>query len=178
MSINKFPHFFSKSQNFKQMKTFTSLLFSISIMVVFTQCAGSQFVNNPPFVVESVTQHQLTDSNNNDKGTLFKIALKNVDTNAISFEKIYFNNKGTNVLMALTDENTLITAKFVRNISGRNLVLHKDPKKEIGNKPPVLVEKPPFKMKDNEAVLTYTENGITKYFKLENIKKGKAVIQN
>ena len=52
---------------------------------------------------------------------------------------------------------------------GDDLVLNADPKKEINNKLPET--KIPFELAKNEAIITYTFKGETKYFKLKNIKQ-------
>jgi hypothetical protein len=51
-----------------------------------------------------------------------------------------------------------------------NAAMSLDPQNEYGNEPPQ-TEKLPFELLKNEAVITFDENGRTKYVKLENISQ-------
>ena len=48
--------------------------------------------------------------------------------------------------------------------------MHVDPRKEYGNKVPVL-ENIPFDLKADEAVVVYSKNGETGYYKLQGVKE-------
>ena len=69
------------------------------------------------------------------------------------------------------EDKTFLIGHF--NNSNRekyDIIIDADRKKEINNKPPETV-KIPFELKENEAVISYKEDGKTKYFKIENIKQ-------
>ena len=58
-----------------------------------------------------------------------------------------------------------------------NYILHKDPKKEFGNKPPIITEKIPFVLNDNEAVITYKVNNKTEYYKVFNVVENSKILK-
>ena len=64
---------------------------------------------------------------------------------------------------------TLIGNISTSTIGNSNLVMDVDPKKEINNEIPETNF--PFDLKENEAVLSYLEKGVTKFYKVKNIKK-------
>ena len=72
----------------------------------------------------------------------------------------------------MEDEGTMATAKFENHKP--DIVMHSDPKKEVGNQPPRLrteEEKTfPFELNADEAVLSYLENGKVKYVKISGVK--------
>lgn len=154
------------------MKTFTSLILGIVIMAIFTQCAGSQFINNPPFKLESaIKQHWTSDSTNNE-GVVIKVKLKNVDTEKISFDKLFVDNRALIVTTNVEQNGVLLEVKYPTTDHRETLVLHKDPKKEFGNKPPAPVGKPPFELENGEMVISYSSQGITNFFKIKNVATG------
>ena len=51
-----------------------------------------------------------------------------------------------------------------------DFVMHVDLRKEYGNKVPVL-ENIPFDLKADEAVVVYSKNGETGYYKLQGVKE-------
>lgn len=158
------------------MKTFTSLLLSICTMGIFTQCASSQFVDNPPFELDRATEHRIMKGDTVEKGRLLKIVLDKVNTDDIVFDKVYFGNRALDVSPTIDGNTVILEAKYTAAGEIRDLVLHKDPKKEVGNRPPAPVEKMPFELKKGEVVIAYTDKGKTKYFRIEQVQNGDSVI--
>ena len=82
--------------------------------------------------------------------------------------------KSTKVEMVSQENKTYLIGHY--NTSNRekyDLVIDVDTKKEINNKPPNQ-EKIPFELKEDEAVISYKEDGELKYFKIEKIRKTKS----
>ena len=50
-----------------------------------------------------------------------------------------------------------------------DLILHNNATKEVGNDHPE--NKTPFELKENEAVISYKEGAIIKYYKISDIEK-------
>lgn len=85
---------------------------------------------------------------------------------------MYFAKKEGSLEIRDKDGKAFLTGHI--NTSKRRdqeLVLDIDPKKEIKNELP---EKTfPFELKENEAVISYLENGVTKFYKVKNMVKTK-----
>ena len=142
--------------------------FYLFILLGLASCKSTKFDNNPPFKVTEATYNYWTGGQQGVSGIRIKI---NYEANSeISFDKVYFENKEGTIDKYSDDGKTYI----VGNIStskprGDDLVLDVDSKKEINNKLPEM--KIPFELEKNEAIISYTYNGETKYFKLKNIKQ-------
>ena len=147
----------------KAMKILGVLVF----IVGFTQCKSTKFDSNPPFTVEKSSYNNWVGGQPGVSGTRVEVYLTSkVD---IAFDALYFKNRKTNVEFREKDGRTFLTAHY--NTSKRNdMILESDGKKEAVNKLP---ENFPFKLKENEAVISFKEGDKTKYVKIENIKETK-----
>jgi hypothetical protein len=106
-----------------------------------------------------------------DSGTDFYIEFKKRLSKEIKLEKIYFRNQESNLEGAT--ENTFVSHFYQKNIN-QDLILDSDSLKEYGNKAPVIL-KPKFDLKPNEALLEYTENKETLFFKIMNAKENPTI---
>lgn len=143
---------------------------AIVLMFGFTQCKSVKFDKNPPFSIESVTYSNLPVS----KGTRVEIYLSNkID---IAFESLFFQYKKTKIEIREKNGKTILTAYYNTSKILNDMVLESDSKKEIVNKVDehfFLKKNYPFELKENEAVISFKEDGKVKYVKIENIKKTK-----
>ncbi|PQB08548.1 hypothetical protein BST83_16520 [Polaribacter filamentus] len=67
----------------------------------------------------------------------------------------------------------IIIANFVSAVK-QDITLDLNSSKEINNTVPE-IKKFPFKLNQNDAIISYILKGKTKYFKVKSIKKGKSV---
>jgi hypothetical protein len=91
--------------------------------------------------------------------------------NAIDFDSIYFRNQTVNLETKNHKQTKLVVGYFNTSTtkSKKDLLLQKDATKSEST---INLElKIPFNLKENEAVISYTEAGITKYYKVSNLKK-------
>ena len=144
------------------MKTLSILLLILS----FSQCGNTKFENNTPFIIDSANYMTWTGGQPGIHGINVQIQLK--EKSNITFDSLYFRNNATKVEFK---EASLIIANYSSSKNtNSDIILHLEPKKEFKNKIPVQ-EKIPFKLEDNEAILTYQVNGETKYYKIKEIKE-------
>lgn len=139
------------------------LIIALFLVTSLTNCSTMQNKNNhlqkeAPFTVVEA----LHISNENAPYTILSIKKTNPE---IVLDEVYFLDKKLKLKL---DAGSYIAK--INTIINKDLILHSDPKKEYGNTPPV-VEKIPFKLKDNEAVVSYKIKGIVKYYKLKVIHK-------
>ncbi len=142
------------------------ILSVLAIIFSFTQCGSSKFITNPPFEIVFAEYYKCTSEHSKISGLEVKIKLK--QNTAINFDSLYFKNKVTKIKKK---EASMLIANFntLKNYPS-DLILDIDSKKEINNKLPKL-NKFPFKLNKNEAVLSYQLAGETKYFKIKNLKE-------
>lgn len=143
---------------------------SICIALLFVQCKSSQFVTNPEFKIISATYYSWTGGQPNVGGINVKITLEK--TTAINFDTIYFRGRKTNTEIKSTEDKTTLLGYFPKNYKNNlNLVLDKNPTKELKNTLPKKETPFPFALKKDEIVISYTYNKKTKYFKTNVTRK-------
>lgn len=132
-------------------------LLGITILALFfTQCASVQFDKNASFTVKSVTK--LADEN---------LKIYYTSASKINFTDLYFGGKKEKIQSKKDENGTFIIGDFKNSLANlKDIQLHGDPKKEYGNTPPK-IEKTPFELKENEAVISYKVDGETRYYKIE-----------
>ncbi|WP_299668295.1 hypothetical protein [uncultured Polaribacter sp.] len=144
------------------------ILSILTILIGFSQCGSNKFVKNPPFKVAKAFYNNWVGGQPGVSGTKLELHLTNASE--INFDSLYFQNKKTKVeLTDLSDKLQVIGHFSTSKRADRDLILDIDPKKEFNNTPP-MIEKFPFELKENEAILSYKKGEKTRYFKIENIK--------
>lgn len=83
----------------------------------------------------------------------------------IKLEKIYFHYQESPI-QEITPKD--FKSSFLQSNKKEDLIMDKNPAKEYGNKAPV-VQKSKFDLKSNEAVLEYTKDGKTLFYKIANV---------
>ncbi|WP_223267158.1 hypothetical protein [Polaribacter sp. IC073] len=149
------------------------ILSILTIIVSFSQCGSNKFVKNPSFKVEQAVYNNWVGGQPGVTGTKLEIHLKNAAS--INFDSLYFQNKITKVEVIQLDDKLQLIGHFSTSKKQKNdIILDADPAKEFQNTPPNL-EKFPFDLKDNEAILSYKKGKKTVFFKILNIKEVQAV---
>ena len=114
---------------------------------------------------EGVNQLEIT--------TNLYILLKKPLKKGITLEKIYFKNQMGRIEIT---NNVSFVAHFQQESVRKDMILHNDPKKEYGNKVPIIIA-PKFNLKANDAVLEYKINGTVLYYTMKAIQE-KPMIPN
>lgn len=154
------------------MKFIKPLLFSVFllfVMVSFSQCSSSKKMQKkaPVKIVEVYSQDWVAGIQGGGAGT--NVFIKIADGNPVSLDSLYFRKKVTPLELA---SNNNYVAYFLShtNRGPDDLIMSGNAKEEFGNSMPLKQEKFPFELKDNEAVVSYKDNGKTKYFKIQDIE--------
>ncbi|MFD2566912.1 hypothetical protein [Pseudotenacibaculum haliotis] len=153
------------------MKTAIYLFMFIGLMT----CKSAKIEKNPPFTISGATYNYWFGGQQGVSGIRVIISYE-TKANDITFDKIYFAKKeGTITISKKEGKSYLIgqinTSKS-RNEKG-DLILDKDPTKEINNKLPEQTKKIPFELKENEAVIAYTYKGKQRFYKVTKMKQTK-----
>ena len=138
----------------------------LTIILCLSQCGVSKFDATPPFIVKEVKQSTWVGGLPGVRGT--KIEIDIVNNSSIIFKSLYYQNRITGIEKVILNEKTTLIANYNTSKVINDKVLDLDPKKEITNQLPK-AKSFPFKLKKNEAVLSYLEKGKTKFFKIKDI---------
>lgn len=148
------------------------ILFIFSL-IGFTNCSSQQTTmklqEKAPFtVVDSFSQQWTAGQEGGGGGLNVHITIKKLNKKEITLKDFYFRGKKTSLEDNSTNNNGLYVARYLKPVE-KEVILHKDHKKEAGNEPPELQPKLSQKLLPNEGIISYEEGGKLKYFKLENI---------
>ncbi len=123
----------------------------------------TNFTKNPPFSIEKIySQKWVAGVKGGGSGTNLYIAFSKVSESVV-FKDLYFRNKKTEV--SISKDQVI---GYFKNQNNRDVIMDGDATKEAANIPP---EKIPFQLKENEAVISYSENGKTYFYKISNIEE-------
>lgn len=140
----------------------------LTILVSFSQCASVKFDEHPPFEITSAVYENWIGGQPGVSGINVKIHFSS--NRVIEFDRIYFRNKVTKLRPRKAKLAKLIIGYFNTSIRQNDLVLDENPTKEMNNPIPEL-EKFPFKLKQNQAVISYKINEKIKYYKIKSLEK-------
>ena len=115
------------------------------------------FDSSPPFEVLSATATPwVAGVRGGGSGVNIELQL-NRSYNELLF--VYYQGKKANINYKDADVKKAIFRAYIKTEANarRELILHKDPKKEYGNTPPL------FKLKDDEQAIVYTKKTKTYY---------------
>ncbi|RKS94863.1 hypothetical protein BC952_0492 [Flavobacterium limicola] len=149
------------------MKGYKIISFLLITAISLTFCAMKQeFQTEFPQEIQSVFYEKMK------KGTErsvinFYIEFKNPLSANIKLEKIYFHNQESPV-QEIT--KNVFVAHFYQSNKKEDLILDVNPAKEYGNKAPV-VSKSKFDLKPNEAILEYSKDSKTLFYKILNVQE-------
>lgn len=151
----------------KYFLTFFGMTF---LLVSFSNCGSSQagkaisFENTPPFTISEIyTQDWVAGVQEGGSGTNMHITFNEI-TEGIQIEQIYFRKKSVAAIQKPNLKSTYMG--YFKNEPKRDIVMDENPVKESKNTPPDVF---PFDLKVNEAVISYSSNGDSKYFRISNI---------
>ncbi|WP_158840003.1 hypothetical protein [Polaribacter sp. L3A8] len=140
----------------------------ISITLLFLQCAGSKFDKKPPFNIQSSTYYK--NINGIHKNTLSYIYIRYTSKDNIQFDSLYFRKNKIKIQIKTIEGLKYAFGEFKKNSISKDFTLDANPIKELKNPIPN-IQKFPFNLKDNEAVIKYQQKGKTKFFKIKDIQK-------
>lgn len=139
---------------------YTALAFLV--FTLFLQCSSTQKLQeNVSFKVEQpYFQKWVAGVKNGGSGINIFIPVTNLKTN-ITLDSLYF--RGHKVLLETKPNNPNLFIGRILTEANQNEDFSPKTEAEI-----------PFDLKENEAVIIYTENDKKKYYKIENIKEKQA----
>ena len=148
------------------MKTL-KIIFSIFISFLFLQCASLQFENQPPFIIESATYyHNKTELLKKGNSKMY---IRYTSKDKIVFDSLFFRNKKSKIDIKTKGDLKYIFVDIKKTSILKDFTLDANPIKELKNKFPQSANFP-FKLKEDEAIISYISKEKTKYFRIKNVK--------
>ncbi|SFW43432.1 hypothetical protein SAMN02927921_01658 [Sinomicrobium oceani] len=158
------------------MKRFVYRCSGLLLMSVLLSCAGSRKqVTARPEGLELgnvVTENWRNGAKPGSGTTIFIPVTSESD---VLLDSVYYRGKGAK-LEKVQRGNYLVYIGWFVHKPKQDIIMHADPKKEVGNRPPELPGPSPFELEDDEAVVSYVARGKTRYFKVSGITEEKTVV--
>lgn len=156
------------------MKLNRNIIFGIFILFGFSQCISSKntvdmFVKDPSFKIIKAVYTDWIGGVQGVRGTTIEIIVDNQD---VIIESLFFRNHVIKAELNNLENNNLQIIGNIINSSTPDLIIHKDPKEEYGNKPPIMDSSFLFELASDELVISYLEKENIKYLKIK-LTKGK-----
>ncbi len=153
----------------KAMKSFHLQLTIVILSIIMVGCKSQNLATPAPFDIDEKTYFNWVGGRQGTEGTTIRLVGRTQSLN-ISFSKLYFQNHEYDIVPEFNNQGFLIEGTFSK-FEEKDLIMHKDPKAEYTNQPPKFEKKIPFDLKDDEAVLLYSVNGMEGYRKISGIKQ-------
>ena len=157
------------------MNTFNRLTFLVMMpfaLVTFSHCSSAQKLQDEaPFKInEAYYQSWVSGVRGGGAGVNVFLDMDSIPQN-VTLDSIYFRGKGTKFEVK-EGNKTLLIARF-RSVANQkqDIIMSNEPQAEYGNQVPKIPQKIPFRLKDDECVISYTEGKTTKYFKIDKLIK-------
>lgn len=154
------------------MKTFIQLVSITFIMAIFSNCAGSQKLQQEaPFSMGTVySQKWVAGVEGGGSGINIGVPVENLPEEVV-LDSIFFRGRKAALVQETTEKGILYMARFKTDLNKKkDIISHEDPRMEVGNEPPSASEKIPFELGENEAVISYMHKDKKKYYKIDNVK--------
>ena len=152
----------------KLLNKLTSLILMVFVMSSFSQCASTLKLQEdvPLEIGEVYYQHWVAGVKGGGSGVNLFIPIES-NQNNIVLDSVYFKGKQEKLELK---NNTIYIGRFASKANQKqDIIMSSDPQKEYGNPIPELSRKTPFKLHDNECVVSYFEKDKIKYFKIMGI---------
>ena len=156
------------------MKTLLKILPVSLILFSFSNCAsGKRVQQEAPAEVEQAFYSTWTGGvKGADSGMAVFIPVQK--DKELVLDTVFFRGMKAPLEKEVTEPNLYVGYFKIPSPVDRDLVMHSDPRKEFGNKPPVILEDIPFELEPDEAVVQYTKDGKEKFFKIKVTKKAES----
>lgn len=142
---------------------------SLVVITSVLGCKSQSVETSAPFEINEKSYYQWISGKQGTQGTTIRIEGRIKSLN-VSFSKLYFQNNEYSIVPQFSD-NVFVVEGTSSEFRKRELILSSDPADEYGNQPNAPKKKIPFDLKDDEAVLLYTVNGLEGFYKISNIVK-------
>ncbi len=132
-------------------------------MSLLTACGSNQNLQEKA-PAQFQTAYYTTDANS----VKLYLPVSAIQTETVNLNSVYFKGRKADLELS-TERSGLYVANF--DTGKPDLIMSSDPRDEYANKVREVPEEIPFKLKDNEAVVVFTERGVVKFYKITGIEQ-------
>ncbi|MGB5653729.1 MAG: hypothetical protein WBM56_07825 [Robiginitalea sp.] len=155
----------------------TSVYFGVLLTFLGLMSCSSQrkLETDPPFTVERPTVEYWV-GGREESGTQMRFEARWNPRNPseITLDSLYFRGRVMKAEPKETETGFLITGTYIENMPKTDIIMHADPRQEVGNQPPKPLNKSkafPFDLLPDEAVISYLAGNAEKkqYYKIKGV---------
>lgn len=154
------------------MTSFKQILLLVGVSFVtlsVSNCGAAKsgsFEANPPFKIGSAyVQDWIAGVQGGGSGTNFYISFSNIEESVV-FENVYYGKKGTALVSSPNVRVQYIG--YFKNTTNSNIIMDGETINEAANTPPLVST---YNLAEDEAVLSYTQNGKLKHYKISGVER-------
>ncbi|WP_456422706.1 hypothetical protein [Lutibacter sp.] len=157
------------------MNKLASFSILIIILFAFSFCSVSKntFKKNPPFKVVKATYNSWVGGQPGVRGITIYIT---IDNPKINLDTVFFREMKTKFKKDFSATSNTFVGSFTLHNKEHDFILDKNSIKEFRNTPSKTSLNIPFKLENNEAVVSYFFKEKKYYFKVTNIIEVKAML--
>jgi len=155
------------------------LLSILAITFSLSGCSSQKSLVEKPFFEIGDATYQSWSGGRPESGSGIKLEIPIIADNManVKIQQAFFRGKIATIRMESRGSNWMAVAKYTTKSPLKpDIVADRDVRKEVGNTPPVLQEKFPFEVLENECGISYKDGNKIKYYKITGIKEKKAAI--
>lgn len=155
------------------MKSFWYSLLTINSVLLLVSCANGKKTGEESQLGAEGAYYATWTSDTRDapSGLNLFIPLKGIAGNEP--DSVYFRGQKAPLEKVSGQENLYVAEFRKASVSAVNpeLIMHKDPRKEYGNKVVPIQAQIPFDLEEDEAVIIYSGAGVPQFFKITGIRQ-------
>ncbi|MFC4722923.1 hypothetical protein ACFO5O_11360 [Geojedonia litorea] len=137
----------------------------------FSQCTDERSLQDDAPVTFGDVYYQYRAQAVRDLETSFTlvIPLKNDLPSSITLDSVYFKGKSAKLQTTVNKDNFYFAKFITKPAYSEDIILSSDLAEEHQNKPPKPPIRIPFELKSNECIISYIQDGKTRYYKIKGI---------
>lgn len=132
-------------------------------MTIFTGCGSNKNLQE-----KAPANFQQVYYTKDDSSLKLYLPVSAIQTERVALNSVYFQDRKADLEMDSSRPGVYV-ANFP--IGKQDLIMSSDPRDEYENKVRAIPEEAPFKIKDDEAILVFTEKGEVKFYKISGIEE-------
>jgi len=139
------------------------------VFLLYTGCKTGKVTHKPAFKIIEKTFYNWTGGQPGVKGTNVVLKLRKVNLNTFKADSLYFTDKGV-ALETHLKKDTLVLMAYFSTSAPLKLVVEPSLKSAVNKKNTGAI---PYKLRQNEVVLSYFINGYKKHLLIKDVKETK-----